>query len=376
MPPIVTPYIPQYITVHMGPPGSDAENVTVSFPNYVKNVASSEIYPTWEPEALKANILAIISFALNRVYTEFYPSQGYPFNITASTAYDQKFIKGRSYFENIEQLVDELFTTYIRRIGYVEPLAAKFCNGTTVTCDGLSQWGSQYLAEQGYNYMDILRYYYGDNIELVTNAPVMGVRYSYPGTPLRRGDSGPSVVQMQTMLRRIAQDYPAIPVVQADGIFGDDTQQAVETFQEIFGLTPDGVVGTGTWYKMVYLYVGITELAELVSEGQTFYGVEFRDAAAELLRPGNEGNRVRVLQYMLDVLAEFYPDLPPIAVDGIYGPATRAAVMAFQRQSGLTESGAVDPDTWAALYRDYAGIRDTVIVNDILLPLVELPSQA
>lgn len=181
---------------------------------------------------------------------------------------------------------------------------------------------------------------------------------------------------MQTMLRRIAKDYPAIPIVQADGIFGGDTQQAVETFQEIFGLTPDGVVGTGTWYKMVYLYVGITELAELVSEGQTFYGVEFRDAAAELLRPGNEGNRVRVLQYMLDVLAEFYPDLPPIAVDGIYGPATRAAVEAFQRQSGLTESGAVDPDTWAALYRDYAGIRDTVIVNDILLPLVELPSQA
>ncbi|MBM6869748.1 peptidoglycan-binding protein [Pseudoflavonifractor phocaeensis] len=376
MPPIVTPYIPQYITVHLGPPDSNAENVTVPFPDYVKNVASSEIYPTWEPEALKANILAIISFALNRVYTEFYPSRGYPFNITSSTAYDQKFIKGRSFFENIEQLVDELFTTYIRRIGYVEPLAAKFCNGTTVTCDGLSQWGSQALAEQGYDAMSILRYYYGDNIELVTNAPVMGVRYSYPGYPLRQGDSGPSVVQMQTMLRRISQDYPAIPTIQADGIFGPNTQKAVETFQRIFGLTPDGIVGTATWYKMVYLYVGVTDLAELVSEGQTFYGVEFRDAAAELLRSGSEGDRVKILQYMLDVLSEFYPAIPAVTVDGVYGPATRQAVLAFQRESGLPQTGAVDGDTWAALYQDYAGIRDTVVVNDILLPLGALPAQA
>ena len=376
MPPIVTPYIPQYITVHLGPPDSNAENVTVPFPDYVKNVASSEIYPTWEPEALKANILAIISFALNRVYTEFYPSRGYPFNITSSTAYDQKFIKGRSFFENIEQLVDELFTTYIRRIGFVEPLAAKFCNGTTVTCDGLSQWGSQALAEQGYDAMSILRYYYGDNIELVTNAPVMGVRYSYPGYPLRQGDSGPSVVQMQTMLRRISQDYPAIPTIQADGIFGPNTQKAVETFQSIFGLTPDGIVGTATWYKMVYLYVGVTDLAELVSEGQTFYGVEFRDAAAELLRSGSEGDRVKILQYMLDVLSEFYPAIPAVTVDGVYGPATRQAVLAFQRESGLPQTGAVDGDTWAALYQDYAGIRDTVVVNDILLPLGALPAQA
>ncbi|MBM6939199.1 peptidoglycan-binding protein [Pseudoflavonifractor phocaeensis] len=376
MPPIVTPYIPQYITVHLGSPDSNAENVTVPFPDYVKNVASSEIYPTWEPEALKANILAIISFALNRVYTEFYPSRGYPFNITSSTAYDQKFIKGRSFFENIEQLVDELFTTYIRRIGYVEPLAAKFCNGTTVTCDGLSQWGSQALAEQGYDAMSILRYYYGDNIELVTNAPVMGVRYSYPGYPLRQGDSGPSVVQMQTMLRRISQDYPAIPTIQADGIFGPNTQKAVETFQRIFGLTPDGIVGTATWYKMVYLYVGVTDLAELVSEGQTFYGVEFRDAAAELLRSGSEGDRVKILQYMLDVLSEFYPAIPAVTVDGVYGPATRQAVLAFQRESGLPQTGAVDGDTWAALYQDYAGIRDTVVVNDILLPLGALPAQA
>ena len=149
MPSTVLPYIPQYITVHLGPPGSDAENVTVSFPDYVKNVASSEIYPTWEPAALRANILAIISYALNRVYTEYYPSQGYPFNITSSTAYDQKYIHGRNTYENIDQIVDEIFNTYIRRIGYVEPLASKFCNGTTTTCDGLSQWGSQVIGKAG-----------------------------------------------------------------------------------------------------------------------------------------------------------------------------------------------------------------------------------
>ena len=168
----VTPYVPQYITVHLGAPSAAAENVTVSFPEYVKNVASSEIYPTWEPAAIRANILAIISFALNRVYTEYYPSRGYPFNITASTAYDQKFIKGRNIFENISQMVDEIFNSYIRRTGFVEPLAAKFCNGTTTTCDGLSQWGSQAMAEQGADSVTILRNYYGDNIEIVNNAPV------------------------------------------------------------------------------------------------------------------------------------------------------------------------------------------------------------
>ena len=186
----ITPYVPQTITVHLGPPGSDAENVTVSFPEYVKNVASSEIYPTWEPAAIRANVLAITSFALNRVYTEYYPSRGYPFNITSSTAYDQKFIKGRSIFENISQVVDSIFNSYIRRIGFVEPLAAKFCNGTTTTCDGLSQWGSQAMAEQGADSITILRSYYGDNIEIVTNAPVMGIRYSYPGAPVRLGDRG------------------------------------------------------------------------------------------------------------------------------------------------------------------------------------------
>ena len=365
----ITPYVPQSITVHLGPPGADAENVTVSFPDYVKNVASSEIYPTWEPAAIRANVLAIISFALNRVYTEYYPSRGYPFNITSSTAYDQKFIKGRSIFENISQVVDSIFNSYIRRIGFVEPLAAKFCNGTTTTCDGLSQWGSQAMAEQGADSITILRSYYGDNIEIVTNAPVMGIRYSYPGAPVRLGDRGEAVLRIQTMLNRISRDYPAIPKVQpVDGIFGESTEQAVIKFQQIFSLTPDGIVGSATWYKLVFLYVGVLDLAELVSEGQTFYAnaipLEFSDVVA----PGDTGEEVRVIQYLLSVVSEFYSNVPPVAVDGVYGPATRQAVIAVQQMAGLPQDGVVGEQTWQALYRLYAGIADTMTEYTNVIP--------
>ncbi len=365
----ITPYVPQSITVHLGPPGADAENVTVSFPEYVKNVASSEIYPTWEPAAIRANVLAITSFALNRVYTEYYPSRGYPFNITSSTAYDQKFIKGRSIFENISQVVDSIFNSYIRRIGFVEPLAAKFCNGTTTTCDGLSQWGSQAMAEQGADSITILRSYYGDNIEIVTNAPVMGIRYSYPGAPVRLGDRGEAVLRIQTMLNRISRDYPAIPKVQpVDGIFGEGTEQAVIKFQQIFSLTPDGIVGSATWYKLVFLYVGVLDLAELVSEGQTFYAnaipLEFSDVVA----PGDTGEEVRVIQYLLSVVSEFYSNVPPVAVDGVYGPATRQAVLAVQQMAGLPQDGVVGEQTWQALYRLYAGIADTMTEYTNVIP--------
>ena len=239
--PTVIPFVPQRITVHLGAPNTPAENVTVSFPDYIKNVASSEIYPTWDESALRANILAIVSFALNRVYTEFYRSRGYDFDITNNTAYDQAFVNGRSFFTNISQLVDTLFNDYIRRPGFVEPLAAKYCNGTTVTCEGLSQWGSQELAQQGYNSVQILRSYYGD-IEIVTNAPIQDYTSSYPGSPIRRGNIGPYVVVIQTELNRISQNYPAIPKIsEVDGIFGTRTENALLAFQRIFDLDPDGV---------------------------------------------------------------------------------------------------------------------------------------
>ena len=354
--PQVIPYVPKTITVHMGAPDQWAENVTVSFPDYVKNVASSEIYPTWEPAAIRANVLAIISFALNRVYTEFYPSRGYDFQITSSTAYDQKFIRGRDIFENISQVVDEIFNDYIRRQGFVEPLSAKFCNGTTTTCDGLSQWGSQRLAQQGETSMEILRYYYGDDIELVTDAPIKDLQESYPGTPLRVGSVGQDVVVLQVMLNRISQNYPAIPKVSPDGVFGSNTQDSVKQFQRIFGLTPDGIVGKATWYKLVYLYVGVTQLSELVSQGQTFYTVQFQYPG--VLKEGDKGSGVQVLQYMLALLAGFDNALSPVQIDGTFGPVTARAVRNYQGVAGLTVDGIVGRDTWNSIYRHFIMAED------------------
>ncbi len=362
--PIIIPYVPRTITVHLGLPDQWAENVTVTFPDYVKNVASSEIYPTWEPAAIRANILAIISFALNRVYTEFYPSRGYNFQITSTTQYDQKFIRGRNIFENISQVVDEIFNDYIRRQGYVEPLAAKFCNGTTSKCAGLSQWGSQELAQDGLNSMEILRHYYGDNIELVVDAPIQDLTNSYPGTAMRMGSVGQNVTVVQAMLNRIAQNYPAIPKISpVTGVFEEDTRSAVTTFQRIFNLDPDGVVGKATWYKMVYLYSGILQLAELVSQGQTFVTVEFQFSGP--LEEGDSGPEVGILQYMLALLAQFDNSLSPMAVDGEFGPSTTQAVRAYQQLVGLTPNGYVDETTWNSIYgnfalADYFLRRDTV----------------
>lgn len=357
--PTVTPFIPQNITVHLGSPDSNAANVTVPFADYVKNVASSEIYPTWDESALRANILAIVSFALNRVYTEFYRSRGYDFDITSSTAIDQAFVNGRSYFDNISQLVDELFNDYLRRPGFVEPLAAKFCNGTTVTCEGLSQWGSQNLAQQGYNSQQILRSYYG-NIEVVNNAPIRGITSSYPGTPLRNGSTGPSVVVLQVSLNRISQNYPAIPKISAvDGIFGPQTEAAVRAFQQIFGLTADGIVGPATWYQIVRIYTAVTSLSELRSQGQQFYAINWSPPNG--LEVGDTGEKVRLLQYMLSVLSNYIPSIPPVTVDGIYGQQTRAAVLAAQRRFGLPETGTVGAQTWDEIYSQYSGIENTTL---------------
>ncbi len=356
--PQVTPFVPQRITVHLGSPSSNAANVTVSFSDYVKNVASSEIYPTWDESALRANILAIVSFALNRVYTEFYRSRGYSFDITSSTAYDQAFVNGRAFFENISRLVDELFNDYLRRPGFVEPLAAKFCNGTTVTCEGLSQWGSENLAQQGYNSTQILQSYYGD-VEIVTNAPVRGYSSSYPGTPIRRGSTGPNVVVIQTSLNRIAQNYPAIPKIPAvDGIFGSRTEASVIAFQQIFGLTPDGIVGRSTWYALVRLYTAVTALSELRSLGQQFYAINWSPPGG--LDVGDSGEKVRLLQYMLSVLSAHIPSIPPVNIDGIYGQQTKNAVLAAQRRFQLPETGTVGAQTWDEIYDQYSGIENTV----------------
>lgn len=368
--PTVLPYIPRSITVHLGAPAASAANVTVLFTDYVKNVACSEIYPTWNESALRANILAIISFALNRVYTEFYRSRGYPFDITSSTAYDQNFVNGRNFFSSITGLVDSIFDSYLRKQGFVEPLAAKFCNGTTVTCEGLSQWGSEYLARQGYTSVQILRNYYGDDTEIVANAPIRDITASYPGTPLRRGSRGENVTVIQVSLNRIAQNYPAIPKVNpVDGIFGAQTENSVRQFQQIFDLTVDGIVGRATWYRLVQLYVGVTRLSELRSLGQRFYSISW--AYPDAIRLGDRGEKVSHLQYMLAILSEFIPAVPTVQVDGIFGEETRQAVLAFQRFIGIAQDGIVGPVTWDEIYDQYAGIENTVLSRSGVFPPIE-----
>ena len=262
------PFIPQTITVHLGYPDTSAPNVTLPFPDYVKNVASSEIFPTWPETSLRANIYAIVTFALNRIYTEWYPARGYEFDITSETQFDQKFIEGRQIFDNVALLVDELFDDYIRREGRIEPLFAAFCNGTTTTCDGLSQWGTVSLANQGYLPYEMLRYYYGEDIEIVRDAPVRMNMPSYPGAPLAAGASGVAVQTIQLQLGRISRNYPAIPKIPAaTGQYDAATEEAVRTFQQVFDLTPTGAVDKATWYRIAYLYTSVKRLAELDSEG-------------------------------------------------------------------------------------------------------------
>lgn len=345
------PFIPEYITVHLGPPDSDAANVTVPFVDYIKNVASSEIYPNWPENALRANIIAEITFALNRIYTEYYRSRGYPFDITNSTAIDQSFVYGRDIFENISNIVDELFDTYIRREGFVEPLFSLYCNGTTVSCDGLSQWGSVSLAEQGLLPYQILQRYYGDDITLVRDTPVMGASESYPGRILRTGMSGNDVQLVQTRLNRISRNYPAIPkIADANGVFTDATADAVRKFQEIFSMPETGEVDRSTWYAIYRIYAGVKSLSDLDSEG---IPPEDITGVFPNIQLGSTGAGVRELQYFLRFVSLFDPAVIPIAIDGIFGTATEDSLKSFQREYGLPETGNVDIATWERLYNTY-----------------------
>lgn len=353
------PYIPEYITIHLGSPGEYAENVTVDFPTYIKNAASSEIFPTWPVSALRANILAIISFALNRVYTNYYRSRGYDFNITNDTSRDQSFIPGRDIYENISLIVDDIFTSYVRKIGSVEPFFTQYCNGTTSVCDGLSQWGSVSLADSGMNSVEILKYYYGDDIEIVTDAPVQGITDPVPAVVLRFGSSGNEVQQIQIKLNRISKNYPAIPKISpVDGIFGNETENAVKEFQSIFNLTQDGFVGRSTWFAIQRVYAAVKRLNDLASEGIS--PEEITNLFAQTLREGDEGTGVRELQYFLNFISLYNESVPYVSIDGIFGSATLSAVIAFQNLYGISPTGTVDIETWDHLYRAYRGILDSL----------------
>lgn len=347
-----TPVIPSTITVHLGRPNTPAENVTVPFADYIKNVASSEIYPNWPESAIRANILAQISFALNRVYTEFYRSRGYDFDITNNTSIDQAYTKNGEVFDNISEITDEIFNNYLVRRGSVEPLFAAFCDGYTVFCNGLSQWGTVTLANRGLSPLEIIRYYYGDDVDIVFNAPVSDNVQSYPGTALRRGSFGDEVVLIKRELNRIAQNYPAIPKIRfINGVFDLETEQAVSRFQEIFNLYPDGVVGKSTWYKIKQVFAAVKGLSEVTGEGLTISDVARRYVRE--LRQGVRGDDVEALQYYLAFLGYFFPELPPIPITGYFGDRTRDAVYAFQNYAGLPVTGVVNEAVFNEIVRVY-----------------------
>ena len=369
------PVIPETITVHLGAPSEDAPNVTLPFAEYITNVASSEIYPTWPESAIRANIYAEISFALNRIYTEYYRIRGYDFDITSNTAYDQYFVKDRDYFENVAAIVGEIFDSYIVRQGSVEPLFAQYCNGTTVTCRGLSQWGTVSLANQGFSPIEILRYYYGDDISLVTDVPVEGVSASLPDRLLRLGTAGDDVRTLQIRLNRISDNYPSIPkIVLPDGVFSFDTEAAVRRFQEVFSLPADGIVGKATWYAVQFIYNAVKRLNELDSEGIRLE--EVTDQYTSPLSLGSTGLEVANVQYFLSYLSAFYSEIPPIEIDGIFGTRTENAVRSAQALFELPVTGEVDFDTWDVLYRTYLGFLDTLpfrYVEGNVLPYPGIP---
>ena len=351
-------FIPETITVHLGPPDQSAQNVTIPFIDYIKNVASSEIYPTWPRESLEANILAQISLVLNRVYTEWYRSRGYDFDITNSTAFDQAFVFGRNIFEETSVVVDEIFNRYLVRPNRVEPLFASYCNGTTTTCAGLSQWGTVALAESGQTSEDIVGFYYGDVIITETN-DIRAPEESFPGTPLSNGDSGEDVRIIQEQLNRIAVNFPQLPLTEVTGIYDENTVNSVREFQRLFVLPITGVTDRATWYRISQIYSSVKRLSELTSEGQ-------RASYSQQLYPGtplsrnSRGSEVQEIQFYLQRIARFNPTVESVALDGIYGRETENAVISFQNAYGLSPTGIVDEAVWNSIVDVYNGTLDNV----------------
>lgn len=351
----VSPRIPTNIVVHLGAPtDTNAKNITVPFQEYIKNVASSELYPNWPVDALKANILAQISFALNRIYNEWYPSRGYNFDITSSPAYDQTFIEDREFFETIVQIVDSIFNNYIVREGQIQPLFAQYCDGKNTTCDGLSQWGSVSLAKQGKSPEQILKYYYGSDISIVYNAPLSADISSYPGYLLRVGVAGNNVLLLKRQLNRISKNYPAIPKNDdSSEYYTVETEASVRKFQEIFNLEPNGIVDKSTWYKIKYIYNSVKKISDLNSEGISpeeaalLYNTE--------LKYLDQGIFIRLLHYILRTIAYFDEEIPFLGRvnNSVFDENTVKMVLAFQKKYGLLGTGVVDKYTWGKLIDVY-----------------------
>ncbi len=345
--------VPETVTVHLGSPGSDAVNVTVPFIDYIKSVASSEIFPTWPNESLLANVYAEITLVLNRIYTEWYPSQGYDFDVSASPAFDQYYVHQREVFDTIDALVDAYFDRYIGREGFVEPIFASFCDGRQSACTGLSQWGTVDLAAMGYDATQIVRYYYGQNVKIRRAQTAVALPDSYPGRPLGSGEGGEAVLITQNRLNRIAVNYPAIPfIVPAEGDYGESTVRAVRVFQQVFGLPVTGTVDEETWYRIIYVYNAVKRLGELESEGEELQSGAY---PGNDVKTGDRGPNVLRLQWYNNAIARSgqFPQIRVIDLDGIYDRETANAMAALQTLLGLTATGVVDKATWDAVTRLY-----------------------
>ena len=321
---------------------------------------------SWPEEALRANIIAQVSLALNRIWTEWYPSRGYSFNITGSPGYDQAYVNGRTVFAVMERLTAELFNTFVQRSGDAEPYFTEYCDGKTVTCPGMKQWGTVDRAREGMNALQILRYYYGNRVQLVTTDNIAAIPSSYPGSPLRRGSTGTNVRILQKQLSRIAKDYPSFGKPAVTGTFDEATENSVKKFQKQFSLTADGVVGRATWNKVSLIYVSVKDLAELTSEGETAEGTQSAGGwPGTVLRRGSTGSSVEQVQFWLSDLAQFDSSLVRVTVDGSYGAATVSAVEAFQTLFGLTPDGVVGRSTWNKLKEVGLAVANKIVAANV-----------
>ena len=349
------PIVPNNITVHLGEPDQAARDITIPFTDYISNVAASELYPTWPNNALVANIYAIISFAMNRIYNEWYRSKGYNFDITSSPIYDQTYIENRSTYQNIDNIVDEIFNNYVVKGNQVQPYFTRYCDGRVTTCDGLSQWGSVTLANQGKTPLQILKYYYGNDISIKYDAPVGDATEGFPGYDVGLGNAGNPVLAIQRDLRRIRQNYPAIPDITTTlGIYDQETEDAVRKFQEIFNLPITGVVDKGTWYKIKYVYTSVKKLSDLYSEGISREEATF--LYTDRLEYGDTGIEVEYVHYFLDALAFLDRDIPRLPTNSIYTNNTITMVKAFQEKYGLPVTGVFTYSDWLVLQNAYNNI--------------------
>jgi len=352
------PIVPENLIVHLGKPSEAANNVTVSFVDYISNVACSELYPTWPKEALIANIYAIITFTMNRIYNEWYRSKGYNFDITSSSSYDQAFVYNRATYENVNNIVEEIFDNYVVKANQVQPLFATYCDGRKTTCDGLSQWGCVSLANQGKKHLEILKYYYGNDISIVYDAPVSDNVAGYPGEEIGLGYAGNPVIAIQRDLKRIRQNYPAIPnITDTYGIYNNETENAVKKFQEIFSLPVTGVVDKATWYKIKYIYTSVKKLSDLYSEGLSKSEATF--LYQDVLEYGDTGIEVEYIHYYLNALSYLDSDIPRLPTNSIYNNNTIAMVKAFQNKYGLPVTGVFTYRDWKILRDAYDSILDS-----------------